>query len=100
VGFSATRGAIAVGDGGKILQSQSSGRVWSGRSSGTSKYLEAVHFADASTGFAVGDSGVIQRTYVSLRAEVRWYAGTGGPGAYELVSNGVNVGGLLHRACA
>lgn len=67
----------AVGSGGSILRSADGGATWTKVSSGTGKALWAADFADAQTGWVVGDSGTIAFRYrPTYKVEV--VAGTGG----------------------
>jgi hypothetical protein len=53
----------SIGNGfGLILHTNDGGVTWSQQESGTSNFLSSVHFIDANTGWAVGDSGTILHT--------------------------------------
>lgn len=52
----------AVGDSAKILHTTDKGLTWTIQTSGTTKNLHGVSFADVYIGIAVGDSGTILRT--------------------------------------
>jgi len=53
---------VAVGDLGTILRTSNGGETWAMKSSGTSRVLRAVSYADEQTILAVGDSGTILRS--------------------------------------
>jgi photosystem II stability/assembly factor-like uncharacterized protein len=53
---------VVVGERGRILLSDDSGKTWRAVSSGTESTLNAVKFTDAKTGFAVGWDATILRT--------------------------------------
>lgn len=61
VAVTATR-AIAVGDAGAVFTSTNGGVTWTRQSSGMRSKLLAVDFVSASTGWAVGNGGVIKTT--------------------------------------
>ena len=59
--FAGTKGAWAVGTGGRIFRT-SGGRLWRQQRSATNSNLNDVFFPTPSNGWAVGDNGVIVRT--------------------------------------
>ena len=59
--FSATE-FLAVGSSGLIMRTTNGGTSWTMISSGTSKYLSKIYFADANTGWICGENGIVLRT--------------------------------------
>jgi photosystem II stability/assembly factor-like uncharacterized protein len=53
---------IAVGDGGTVIKTTDGGENWNFQTSGTSEWLESVHFTDQNTGWIVGWDGTILKT--------------------------------------
>ena len=62
--------AIAVGDAGAVFTSTNGGAKWTRQRSGMRGKLQSVSFVSASTGWAVGNGGVIKTT----NGGVKWVA--------------------------
>jgi photosystem II stability/assembly factor-like uncharacterized protein len=76
-------GAIAVGDAGVVFTSANGGVTWTRRISGMRSKLLAVDFVSATTGWAVGNGGVIKTT----NGGVTWVAqDLPGLGTYRFTS--------------
>jgi photosystem II stability/assembly factor-like uncharacterized protein len=65
---------VVVGERGRILLSDDSGKTWRAVSSGTEATLNAIHFVDAKTGFAVGWDAAILRTDDAGESWVKEYS--------------------------
>lgn len=59
--FTNPKNGWAVGDGGAVFYTNNGGKLWRRQNSGAAEDLLDVRFVDRSTGFAVGDKGVILR---------------------------------------
>lgn len=60
--FASASIGYAVGDAGRVLKSVDGGATWSAQSSGTGQSLNGIHFANPTTGMAVGDGVVLTTT--------------------------------------